>query len=306
MTINPYLLSAFLRDYLFLRQPHWEKYVNKLLAYVRDDKANREDTCNAFNAKFYNLNSADKPGLAEGLHTVEGLVKLLYELGNAGRENLLISSTLHAIRTYILAKIYEEIPETEEQKDIEQLNLQITFNQYVETLRQNTDIIAANIRNLQAQVLEMRVNSTSRMDVDNIKNLVSLEKAKYHANLLQLADLGHYYSICEASEEGLFRDPTMFPDLLKDTPINGIHISENIPYFYHWDFYLIHFERYYRSLDHVKVSFDEYEKRENSADIIPPKPLTPSTSTGMGFFDNIIPTVTSYFSTPSNTPSQTQ
>lgn len=244
--LNPRVLTAFLRQYLSVREEYWQSPIGKLQSIYRDDASIKRADCICINRKFYN---------EEKLADLEGWASLLYYLGEMGRKPLLLSETLQAIRSYIVAKLLQS--DTYKQ----------AFAEYREKLIDETKQIKKRM-NMSAYAKE------SKEDVDKIQT-------QYHTNLLKLADLGHFRSIFKASREGLFKD-LPYPHL-KDQSLPLMNkLNENIPFCYHEDFHLFFYEKHIRS--RLQITFEDFEKESTKlSDKIELDTKThPSKSSGFG------------------------
>lgn len=224
---NTRVLTSFLREYLLMRQPDWNSTTGKLKACVRDDPAQKSATCLGINRKFNEMEHK----------SLKCWISLAIELGEEARETSLLSETMQAIRSYIVAKLMD----SKETRD--------DFIKYRDALFAETD-------NLDKEIFKAMEAKKSRKDV------AKLEK-HYHDNLLKLSDLGDMKAVAIAARSKLF-SALQHPDLSNCSPSVSKQLNENIPYYYHEDFYRIYYQLHLRELKKWQCTFDDFEKKSIS------------------------------------------
>lgn len=235
---NPRVFTAFLNEYLLFRRSHtWGSLSGLLEALYRDNETTKSGTCLVVNRKFYADSDKADSGISEDLKTVPGWVKLLTDLYQYSTEQSMLSGTIHAIRTYAIAKIQES-------------DLKDEFNAFVTELRRTSE-------EQEQGIIRLMTERKSREEVD------ALTKA-YHINLLKLTYLGDTVSACKAAREKLFPN-LLFPDLHRDAKLpKSKTLNENIPFYFQPNYFLFHYEFYYRSQEHLQISFEEFERRSEA------------------------------------------
>ncbi|VVC77309.1 hypothetical protein AQUSIP_26360 [Aquicella siphonis] len=258
---NPRVFTAFLNEYLQFRRTHtWSSVQGILESLYRDNEVSKSGTCLVVNRMFYADSDDLHSKLADKLQAVEGWVKLLTDLTKYGTEQSMLSATIHAIRTYAIAKLQES-------------DLAHDFNAYIDALRHEAN-------EQEAGILRLMAEKKSKEEVDALIQV-------YHFNLIKLSQLGDTISTCKAMRAGLFPN-LLCPDLHRDAKLpKSKTLNENIPFYFQPNYFLFHYEFYYRSQDHLQISFEEFERRcEGGTNQIlqaePQKSSTPGMLSGIG------------------------
>ncbi|GEM_PF-6041052 len=244
---NPKVATTFLNDYIYVRQHKWNTLWGWLSTFVSDGPEAKIGECKLLNRDFYNAEGTE---LADNLKTAEGWFKLFLKLGKSGRTHSFLSATTHAIRAYYIKNVIES-------------ELGEDFGKLVQTLREETASLEETIRKMDDTIITMMESQSTRDDVEEAKRKLEEEKKKLNENLLKLSDLGDIRSTCKAARAGLFGEllcPSLKDLTLPQKLTNTIY--ENIPLFYHPNYDVIHFEQYYHKLQHVGVSFKDYQSDE--------------------------------------------
>lgn len=221
---NPRVLTSFLREYLICRKEYWDSPLGKVQSFFRDDKKIKLAECEAINRKFYNEKELDH---------LDGWIDLLYTLGKEGRKSLLFSTTLQAIRTYIIEKILE----SDEYGD--------KFRTHRAKLAEECSKIDKNI-DTAIKARESKIEIRKKTDL-------------FHQKLLELADLGDEDAIVRAAREDLFHglECPNFEEF-RGFPLYD-ELNESIPFCYHTKSHVIYFLRYLRALPKWQVKFEDFE-----------------------------------------------
>jgi len=243
MLFNPKVCTAFYNDYLLDRSKDWNSVCGQVEAtFVCDYKSQKYEACVEINKKLH----------AENAQTISGLIPILYYLGNVGRENSHLCSANQMTRTYILSEISKNT-------DAEGL-----LRTEREKLRKKVDKLETKVGELDRMVslLMSKKNTTNEISAYE-ETVFTAKKRKYHETLLKLADLNEELAISQATRLGLFNG-LEFPNKITEynKPLGKTSLYDTLydlnPYYYHSNFFLIHYERVYRDLPHVKKDFEEY------------------------------------------------
>jgi hypothetical protein len=248
---NPTVATAFLNGYITVREAKWNSTWGYFESWYKDTASEKVGDAVVMNRNFFNPKLYEpevvvtKPADQEGGEEEQSLdyqgvlqewVKLLSELGKGGRQTSLIGATFHAIRTYTIDALKKS-----EMGDL--------FNAHIIELRNQT-------HDLDAAITDAYHKKSKREDV------VRLE-AQYRANLLLLCDLGDKESIITAARTNLF-GKLIYPDRhIVETPFLDT-LNENIPFYYHENFHLIHFETILRH--RLSMTFEDFESRARRSD----------------------------------------
>lgn len=248
---SPTVATAFLNGYITVRESKWNSAWGYVESWYKDTASEKVGDAVVMNRNFYNpklyepevivTKAADQEGGEEEQSLdYQGVllewVKLLSELGKGGRQTTLIGATFHAIRTYAI--------DTIKQSDMGDL-----FNAHIIELRNQTLL-------LDAAITDAYHKKSKREDV------VRLE-AQYRSNLMLLCDLGDKESIIVAARANLFGN-LKYPDRhIVETPFLAT-LNENIPFYYHDNYHLIHFEKFYRQP--LSMTFEDFESRAKRSD----------------------------------------
>lgn len=242
---NPKVATAFLNDYIFIRQHKWGTLGGWLATFISDGPEAKIGECKLLNRDFYNTEGTE---LAADLKTAEGWFKLFLKLGKSARTHSFLSATTHAIRTHYIKQIHV----SQELKD--------AFAELVTNLRDETTLLEKKIAEMDESITTKMEARASKEEVDEIRRKLEEERKKLNENLLKLADVGDLKATCKAARAGLFGE--LKCPSLKDLSLPQKHsnlINENIPLFYHPDYDAIHFEIYCHHLNHNSVSYEEYQ-----------------------------------------------
>lgn len=278
---NPRVFTAFLNGYVKVRQTKWNSTVGYLQSWYKDTASEKLGDAVAMNRNFYDgkLYEPIEVARGEGEEQIVELsyqtmldewIKLLSELGKAGREQTLLGATFHAIRTYAVAML--------NQSDMGDL-----FRAHISELQQKT-------RALDESITQAILKKAKREDVEKFE-------AQYKSNLMLLCDLGDEASIIKAHRTNLF-GKLNYPNRHDvSTPFLST-LNENIPFYYHENYYKIHFETFYRK--QLSMTFEDFEQR-SAIETAPTEVMLPNegealkaTATITSMFGNVGSMFTSY------------
>lgn len=228
------------------------------------------------------------------------------------------SKKLEALKTFLpdILRITSKAGHT-----CEKTSVQTEFEQHIERLRETTNVLKENIRALKKEkrlLINKNANKT-RVEEKNIQ--LNTKRTEYRDTLLKLSDLGDKDSIILALEKGLLNNIPIADKLFKNLPCPKLQTStepgamhkslealipslnESLPYYYLPNYNLVHFEIYYRSLEHVKQCFNDFEIGAQSSDL--QIPIIPGLLEGFttAVSNTISNSINSVFTRTKSTPS---
>jgi hypothetical protein len=282
MPIHPQIATAFYNTYLHMRWfSTWQTNFGWVRSLWRDDQQIKTDHCVYFNNKFYNKDKKDENdilingSLADPLKKeIDSWVSIFREICIDYNDNLVIASTMHAIRSYYIAELKKSEASAQ------------AFTNYLNDLRIKADACKTTIASENKKKLQA-VEKREYHLANEIREAIPGYKKQYINDILLLAFLGESAAICEVAENednlfGAFFKELLCPNLsdetIKKLP-KGLrnNLNELIPLYYHPNYYEIHFEIYCRHRPNIgDVNFKKFEEDKangNITEIIDPKGL---------------------------------